>query len=47
LARLLVDALAAAFEPAQYRDRYRQNLHAVIQAKIRGQEIANEIVRPL
>lgn len=28
-------------------DRYRQNLHAVIQAKIRGQEIANEIVRPL
>ena len=26
---------------------YRQNLHAVIQSKIQGQEIANEILYPL
>ena len=39
LATLLVDSLAAAFEPAKYRDRYRDNLRAVLDAKIRGEEV--------
>ena len=39
LATLLVDSLASAFEPAKYRDRYRENLRAVLDAKIRGEEV--------
>jgi DNA end-binding protein Ku len=36
LAKLLMETLAANF-PAQYRDRYRENLRACIDAKIRGE----------
>jgi DNA end-binding protein Ku len=47
LARLLIDALAAAFDPTQYRDRYRENLRALIEAKIQGQEIAAGVPEPV
>jgi DNA end-binding protein Ku len=46
LATLLVDSLAAAFEPAKYRDRYRENLCALLDAKIRGQEVVAGTAEP-
>jgi DNA end-binding protein Ku len=39
LAEMLVQSLAAAFEPEKYRDTYRDNLQAMIDAKIQGQEV--------
>jgi DNA end-binding protein Ku len=39
LAHLLVESLAAHFEPAKYKDSYRENLRALIDAKIRGEEL--------
>ncbi|MBI4458662.1 MAG: Ku protein [Acidobacteria bacterium] len=39
LAMRLVESLAAPFEPEKYKDNYRENLQAVIQAKLQGQEI--------
>jgi DNA end-binding protein Ku len=47
LAMLLIDALAAGFEPTQYRDRYRENLRALIEAKIQGQEIVDGAAEPV
>jgi DNA end-binding protein Ku len=47
LATLLVETLAANFRPAHYRDRYRENLRARIDAKIRGQEVVDGIVEPV
>jgi DNA end-binding protein Ku len=38
LARLLVESLAAHFEPANYKDNYRESVRALIDAKIRGEE---------
>jgi DNA end-binding protein Ku len=46
LATLLVETLAANFRPAQYRDRYRENLRARIDAKIRGQEVVDGVAVP-
>jgi DNA end-binding protein Ku len=46
LATLLVDALAASFDAAKYRDTYRENLRALIDAKIRGQDPAEQAARP-
>jgi DNA end-binding protein Ku len=46
LATLLVDALAASFDAAKYRDTYRENLRALIDAKIRGQDPAEPAARP-
>ena len=49
LARLLIEALAAAFHPHEYRDRYRENLRALIDAKIQEQQTAQgtpALVRP-
>jgi DNA end-binding protein Ku len=43
LATLLVEALAGNFRPAQYRDRYRENLRARIDAKVRGEEVVDGI----
>jgi non-homologous end joining protein Ku len=34
-----VEALAAGFEPAKYRDTYRENLRALLDAKIRGEAL--------
>jgi len=39
LANMLIETLAADFEPAKYKDNYRENLLAMIEAKKAGQEI--------
>jgi DNA end-binding protein Ku len=39
LAEMLVQSLAAPFEPEKYKDTYRENLQALIEAKIKGQEV--------
>jgi DNA end-binding protein Ku len=39
LARMLVESLAAPFEPEKYKDAYRDNLQALIEAKVKGQEV--------
>jgi DNA end-binding protein Ku len=39
LAEMLVESLAATFQPEKYRDSYRDNLNALIEAKIKGQEV--------
>ena len=38
LAHLLVNALAAPFDPGKYRDRYRVSLRALIDSKIQAEE---------
>jgi DNA end-binding protein Ku len=35
----LIEALAAEFDPRKYRDGYRDNLLAMIEAKKSGQEV--------
>ncbi|HEY6350186.1 MAG TPA: Ku protein [Candidatus Angelobacter sp.] len=39
LAMTLVKSLEAAFEPEKYKDEYRENLRAMIQAKVEGKEV--------
>jgi DNA end-binding protein Ku len=39
LAKLLIENLAAPFEPAKYRDTYREKLEALIEAKLEGREV--------
>jgi DNA end-binding protein Ku len=39
LAMTLINSLEAEFEPAKYKDGYRENLMAVIEAKVEGKEI--------
>jgi DNA end-binding protein Ku len=39
LAKTLVESLEAPFEPGKYKDNYRENLKAMIQAKVEGKEI--------
>jgi DNA end-binding protein Ku len=39
LAMTLVQSLEAAFEPEKYKDDYRENLKAMIRAKVEGKEI--------
>jgi DNA end-binding protein Ku len=39
LAEMLVQSLAAPFEPEKYHDTYRDNLQALIDAKIKGREV--------
>jgi DNA end-binding protein Ku len=38
LAGLLIEALAGHFDPGKYRDAYRDNVRALVEAKIRSQE---------
>ena len=38
LAKTLISSLEAAFEPEKYHDEYRDNLKALIQAKVEGRE---------
>jgi len=38
MAKQLVSAMTGKFDPAQYKDEYRQALEAVIQAKVEGKE---------
>jgi len=40
LAKTLVSALASTFEPAKYRDQYRERLEALIATKVGGQQTA-------
>jgi DNA end-binding protein Ku len=39
LATMLIETLAASFEPAKYSDTYRENIKALIDAKIQGQQV--------
>ena len=39
LAKMLIESLAAEFEPQKYHDSYRDNLRALIDAKIEGREV--------
>ena len=39
LAKTLVQSLEAPFEPEKYKDDYRQNLQAMIKAKVEGKEV--------
>lgn len=39
LATMLIEALAATFEPQKYKDTYRENLRALIDAKVKGREV--------
>jgi len=39
LATMLINSLAATFEPAKYHDTYRDNIKAMIEAKVRGKEV--------
>src|SRR5688572_24396213 len=39
LATMLIETLAASFEPEKYSDTYRESIRALIDAKIQGQEI--------
>jgi len=39
LAEMLVESLAAEFQPEKYHDSYRDNLQKLIDAKIKGQEV--------
>ena len=39
LAEMLVESLAAPFEPDKYKDSYRDNLQALIDAKVKGKEV--------
>jgi DNA end-binding protein Ku len=39
LATMLIQTLAASFEPEKYKDTYRENLQKMIDAKLQGQEI--------
>jgi DNA end-binding protein Ku len=47
LAGLLVEALAAPFEPGKYQDRYRQNLPALLEAKLRSEELKRAASEPI
>jgi DNA end-binding protein Ku len=39
LAMTLISSLAAEFEPVKYKDAYRENLLAMIQAKVQGKQV--------
>lgn len=39
LATLLIESLAATFEPEKYHDTYRDNIQALIDAKVAGKEV--------
>jgi DNA end-binding protein Ku len=39
MAKMLVDSLAAKWEPSKYTDQYRENVMRIIQAKLKGKEV--------
>lgn len=45
LAEQLIQSLAAPWQPEKYRDEYQENLRAMIQAKLKGQEVT-EVAQP-
>jgi DNA end-binding protein Ku len=42
LARMLIDTLAAPFDPEKFKDTYRERLRQLIEAKVQGRELAPE-----
>lgn len=44
LARMLVHSLEARFEPEKYKDTYRENLQALIAAKLEGRQVVEAAV---
>lgn len=46
LATLLVHALAGSFEPTKYKDRYQENLRALLDAKVQGKEMEERCSKP-
>jgi DNA end-binding protein Ku len=40
MAKLLIQSLAAPFEPGKYRDKFREKLQALIDAKVQGRQVA-------
>lgn len=42
LARMLIETLAAAFDPEKFKDTYRERLQQLIEAKVQGRELAPE-----
>jgi DNA end-binding protein Ku len=48
LAQAVIQGLAGPFEPGKYHDAYRENLQALIRAKVEGQAVVEQApVRPL
>jgi len=45
LAHLLIESLAGPFEPNRYRDEYQDSVRTMIDAKLKGQEVA-EVAQP-
>src|ERR1043165_9159845 len=43
MAKMLISSLEADFEPQKYRDEYRANLQAMIEAKIEGKKVVAAI----
>jgi len=43
MAKMLIDSLLAAFEPEKYKDGYRENLIAMIQAKVEGKQVVETV----
>jgi DNA end-binding protein Ku len=39
LAMTLINTLAADFDPEKYKDSYRETVHAMIEAKVNGEEV--------
>ena len=46
LAVKLIEALAAKFEPEKFRDKYREQVEALIAAKIQGREVVSGESQP-
>jgi DNA end-binding protein Ku len=46
LAGRLIEALAAPFEPAKFRDSFRERLREIIHAKVKGRQVAEERETP-
>ena len=48
MARMLVSSMEAAFEPAKYRDEFRESIQGMIDAKVQGREVVGAVEeRPL
>ncbi len=46
LAKMLIETLAAPFEPSKFKDKYRERLRELIDAKVEGREVAQVAAKP-
>jgi DNA end-binding protein Ku len=46
LAKMLIETLAAPFDPSKFKDAYRERLQELIAAKAEGKEVAPAIAQP-